>query len=266
MTAIYRRVFGIGLQDTFVYRWNFVLRSIFGIIPLIGTVFVWRAVCEQGTGLAEYDLSAMIFYFVAVMIVDNLASPTEDEWRIAAEIREGQISGLLIKPVNHLAYRLSLFGAYRFLYSLVTLPVVATILWVLGEHLHFPAHLHTWFLFGMAVCGSALIQFFIAYSLAMLAFWILEVSTLIFILYSFEYFFSGHVFPLDLLSPRLQAALQWTPFPYELFFPVQVFLERLDTHTLQKGFAMQFMWVCLMGCCARFLWNRGVRKYQAAGG
>jgi ABC-2 type transport system permease protein len=208
----------------------------------------------------------MVFYFVGVMVVDNLASPTEDEWRIAAEIREGQISGLLTKPLNHLAYRLSLFGAYRFLYSLVTLPVVGLVLWGLGEHLRFPAQAQTWCLFFLAVCGSALIQFFIAYSLAMLAFWILEVSTLIFILYSFEYFLSGHVFPLDLLSPKMQAALEWTPFPYELFFPVQVLLERMDPAAMQRGFAIQFLWVCLLGCIARTMWNCGVRKYQAVGG
>jgi len=266
MIAVYRRVFGIGLQDTFVYRWNFLLRSLFSVIPLIGTVFVWRSVCEQGAGLSEYNLSAIVFYFVAVMVVDNLASPTEDEWRIAAEIREGQISALLIKPLNHLAYRLSLFGAYRFLYSLVTLPVVASILWILREHLQLPQNALTWPLFALSVLGSALLQFFIAYSLAMLAFWILEVSTLIFILYSFEYFLSGHVFPLDLLSPGLQSALQWTPFPYELFFPVQILLERLSPEALRHGFCMQLFWVCVMGCTARFLWNLGVRKYQAVGG
>jgi ABC-2 type transport system permease protein len=266
MIAVYRRVFGIGVQDTFVYRWNFLLRSLFSVIPLIGTVFVWRAVCEQGGGLAEYQLSTMVFYFVAVMIVDNLASPTEDEWRIAAEIRDGQISAILIKPINHLLYRFSLFVAYRFLYSVVTLPVVACILWFMRGDLQLPQHLFTWPLFALAVLGSALIQFFIAYSLAMLAFWILEVSTLIFILYSFEYFLSGHVFPLDLLSPRLHALLEWAPFPYELFFPVQILLERLETGALQRGFVMQWAWVCVLGCTARFLWMRGVRKYQAAGG
>jgi ABC-2 type transport system permease protein len=265
MIAVYRRVFGIGLQDTFVYRWNFLLRSLFSVVPLIATVFVWRAVCEEGSGLAEYNLSAMVFYFVTVMVVDNLASPTEDEWRIAAEIREGQISALLTKPINHLAYRLSLFASYRFLYSLVTLPIVASVLWMLRGHLQLPHNPLTWPLFVLSVIGSALLQFFIAYALAMLAFWILEVSTLIFILYSFEYFLSGHVFPLDLLSPGIREVLQWAPFPYELFFPVQILLERLDGEALVKGFAMQFLWVCIMGCTARFLWLRGVRKYQASG-
>ena len=266
MTALYRRVFAIGLQDTFVYRWNFLLRSLFSIIPLIGTFFVWQAVCGAGGTVSDYSLSSVIFYFVGVLLVDNLASPTEDEWRIAAEIREGQISSLLTKPLDYLAYRLALFCAYRLLYSLLTLPVMGAVLWSLRAHLQWPAHVSTWGLFALSVCGSALIQFFIAYSLAMLAFWILEVSTLIFILYSFEYFLSGHVFPLDLLPAGVRAFLAWTPFPYELFFPVQILLERLDSAALWQGFLMQLFWVSITAATARFLWNRGVRHYQAAGG
>jgi len=32
--AKYWKFFDVGLQNTFVYRWNFLLRSIFGIVPL----------------------------------------------------------------------------------------------------------------------------------------------------------------------------------------------------------------------------------------
>ena len=41
--AKYLKVFDVGAQNTFVYRWNFVLRSVFGIVPLIGTIFLWKA-------------------------------------------------------------------------------------------------------------------------------------------------------------------------------------------------------------------------------
>ena len=41
--AKYAKVFNVGAQNTFVYRWNFILRSVFGIVPLIGTIFLWRA-------------------------------------------------------------------------------------------------------------------------------------------------------------------------------------------------------------------------------
>src|SRR5580693_159150 len=102
-TAKYLKVFSIGLQDTFVYRWNFLLRALFSTVPLIGTVFIWRAVfAARGGGIGGYDFREMILYFLILVLIDNLVTPTEDEWRIAAEIRDGQVSALIIKPLNHL--------------------------------------------------------------------------------------------------------------------------------------------------------------------
>src|SRR5262249_3036051 len=90
--ATYRQIFAVGAQNTFVYRWNFLLRTIFGIVPLVGMVFIWRAVfAAKGGGINGYEYSSMIFYFMLVVFVDNLITPTEDEWQIAGEIRDGKI-------------------------------------------------------------------------------------------------------------------------------------------------------------------------------
>ena len=60
----YASVFNIGLQNTFVYRWNYFLRAVFGIIPLAGTVFLWNAVFkERGGSLHGYDYASMIYYY-----------------------------------------------------------------------------------------------------------------------------------------------------------------------------------------------------------
>ena len=40
----YLTVFNLGIQNTFVYRWNYLLRAIFGVIPLAGTIFLWQAI------------------------------------------------------------------------------------------------------------------------------------------------------------------------------------------------------------------------------
>src|SRR5207249_32247 len=114
----YISVFNIGLQNTFVYRWNYFLRGLFGLIPLAGTVFLWSAVFkERGGGLHGYDYSSMIYYYLLTILVSNLVVPTEDEWQIAADIREGQINALLTKPMSYLAYRFSIFLSGRLVYS-----------------------------------------------------------------------------------------------------------------------------------------------------
>jgi ABC-2 type transport system permease protein len=263
----YGTVLVLGIQDTFVYRWNFLLRAVFSIVPLLGTVFIWRAIfAARGAEIAGYDTGGMIFYFLLTMLVENLVTPTEDEFRIASEIREGQISALIIKPLNHLAYRTSLFISYRLLYCIVILPVVALIFVAFREYLRLPQEWTVWPAFIASVAMAGMIQFFVSYTLAMMAFWILEISTVVFLFYSFEYFLSGALFPLDIMPGWLQGFIHWSPFTYELFFPVQVYLERVQGPALARGLAIQCGWMVLTFCLARLLWRLGVRKYQAVGG
>ncbi|MEA3188254.1 MAG: viologen exporter family transport system permease protein [Chthoniobacter sp.] len=265
--AKYGKVFDIGLQNTFVYRWNFLLRSVFGFVPLAGTVFIWRAIFdERQQSVGGYEYGSMIYYFLLTILVDNLVTPTEDEWQIAADIRDGQMNAFLTKPLNYLGYRLTLFLSYRLLYTVITIVPVALIFWWFRALITLPHDLPTWPLAVLSLVMAGFIQFFIAYSMAMLAFWILEISTVVFILYSFEYFLSGHIFPLDIMPAWLQGALHWLPFTYELFFPIAIFLEKMKPHELWSGLAIQTGWLFVTWSIARLMWHRGVRRYQAVGG
>jgi ABC-2 type transport system permease protein len=267
MPIKYWSVFTTGLQNTFVYRWNFLLRSLFGIIPLAGTVFIWKALFEsRGEDIRGYDFGQMVYYFLAVLLVDNLVTPTDDEWQIAAEIREGQINNFLSKPIDYLAYRASLFLSARLLYSAVTIvPVIAVFAWF-HEFIVLPKDPMTWPLFGASLVMAAAIQFLIAYALAMLAFWILEISTIVFILYSFEYYLSGRLFPLDVMPDWMQAALKCLPFTYELYFPVAILLERVRGAELWAGLSIQAGWAIASFVAARLMWRAGLRRYESVGG
>ncbi len=264
--AKYAKVFAVGAQNTFVYRWNFVLRSVVGIVPLVGTIFLWRAIFDSGGGtLSGYTFSGLIMYFAMTVFVENLVTPTEDEWQIAGEIRDGKMSFLLLKPLNYIAYRFTLYASYRLLYTAVLLPGVALIFFFLRDHISLPVHAATWLWFGVSTALAAVIQFFIAYTIAMLAFWILEISTIVFIVFSIEYFLSGHAFPLDMLPPWLAGFVKWSPFPYELYFPVQVFTERIGGTALAQGIAIQACWAFAMWMLGVTLWRVGIRRYQAVG-
>ena len=265
--AKYLKVFDIGLQNTFVYRWNFFLRSLFNLVPLAGTVYIWGAMFKgrQGT-IGGYTLPSMIFYFVMTMIVNNLVTPTEDEWQIAADIRDGLINSFLTKPLNYLGYRISLFLSYRLLYTLATIIPVGCVIFYFRHTVALPHEGVTWLWFAFSMTMAAFIQFFIAYSLAMLAFWILEISTVVFLLYSFEYFLSGQIFPLDIMPASFQTVMKALPFYYEIFFPIKVFLENARGAELYSGLAIQVAWFFITLAIARTMWRRGTRHYQAVGG
>src|SRR2546426_5037207 len=101
----YISVFNIGLQNTFVYRWNYFLRALFGLIPLAGTVFLWSAVFkERGGSLHGYDYGSMIYYYLLTLPVSYFGGPTEGGLEIDAGNPEGQIKTHLNKPNRYLGF------------------------------------------------------------------------------------------------------------------------------------------------------------------
>jgi ABC-2 type transport system permease protein len=264
----YGHVINIGIQKTLVYRVNFLFRACFALIPLTATLALWRAVYagKPDSAVGTYSLGQMISYYLVVTVVDALTAVTDDDWQIAADIREGTISQFLLKPVDYLWFRLSLFLSGRLVYTLTALAPVA--LFILWQRAYFvlPADVLTWGCFLVSVALTGLLQFLISFTMAMLAFWVLEVSTFIFILFALEYLAGGHLFPLDILPPAVAQILAFTPFPYQMFFPVSIYLGRTTGDALGRGLAVQALWVVLAYGLARWIWSRGVRKYSAYGG
>ena len=263
----YLHVMNIGFQNTFVYRWNFLLRALFSFIPLIGTFFLWKAIFGSAAGeIKGYAFQGMISYFLTLILLDSLASPTDDDFQIAGEIREGLMNQFLLKPVDYLTYRFSLFWAYRLIYTATTMGPVFLVLFYMREYLILPSSGEVWGYALLSTILSAVLQFLMAYCSALLAFWVLDVSAPIFLVFSIEYLAGGHAFPLDLLPSWLYRILMMTPFPYEYWFPLGIFLERFQTGERIFGIGMQILWCVIFWGIARWIWSRGIHHYTAVGG
>ena len=46
----YWHVINIGIQNTLVYRVNFLFRAVFGLIPLIAIISVWLTIIPASSG------------------------------------------------------------------------------------------------------------------------------------------------------------------------------------------------------------------------
>jgi ABC-2 type transport system permease protein len=278
----YWHVIGIGIQNNLTYRFNYLTRTLFSFIPLFAMLSLWRTIYATkgaGSALGGYTQAEMIFYYIMVAVVDVLTAVNEDDWQIAADIREGNISQFLLKPVDYLWYRLCLFFSGRIVYLFVAVVPLAIFIFCFHNYFVFPASGTALVFFPVSLALTALLQFFLSYTMAMLAFWVLEISTFIFILFAFEYIASGHVFPLDLLpaalehtglSPALAQAfyhaLMLTPFPSMLYVPISIYMGKITGAGVVSGLLTQLFWVLAMYALARFAWRRGIKKYAAFGG
>lgn len=263
----YLHVINIGIQNTLVYRANFLFRSAFNLVPLFATISLWRAVyASNESNVAGYQLAEMVSYYLIVTIVDALTAVFDDDWMIAADIREGKISQFILQPIDYLTYRFCLFTSTRLIFSAVAAIPVTLFIFFQREYFVAPPSAETiaWFL--VSVTMTALLQFLISYTMALLAFWLLEISTFIFIVFAFEYIAGGHLFPLDILPPVLMKLLFLTPFPYQMFFPVSIYVGKTTGAAMYQGLLIQLLWVIAFYVLARVVWNRGIRKYSAVGG
>jgi ABC-2 type transport system permease protein len=265
----YWHVIAIGIQNNLTYRVNYLARTLFSFIPLFAMLSLWRTVYAskgQGSALGGYTQAEMIFYYLMVAVVDVLTAVNEDDWQIAADIREGNISQFLLKPIDYLWYRLCLFFSGRITFIAMACVPLAVFIFCFRGYVVPPAGGIALIAFPVSLLLTALLQFFISYSMAMLAFWFLEISTLIFILFAFEYLASGHLFPLDLLPVPLMHALFFTPFPSMLYTPIGIYMGKIAGAEIWLGLLMQLLWLLLAYVFARFMWRRGIRKYAAFGG
>jgi len=263
----YWHVMKIGVANTLVYRFNFFFRAAVSLIPLLATIYLWQTIYRgQKTDVAGYSLAAMISYYLLVTIVDTLTAVNEDDWQIAADIKDGNISQFLLKPMDYLAYRICLFLSGKMIFATVSIVPVGIFMFCFRHYFVAPPGWAMTGCFLLSLLLTGLLQFFMSYTMALLAFWLLEVSTIIFILFAFEYIAGGHLFPLNILPHGLALALNFTPFPYLLYFPVSVYLGQTGGAELWRGLAIQAAWVVLFYFVARWVWRRGIRTYTAVGG
>jgi len=258
-----------GVQMNLAYRLNFFARAIFGLIPIAAVIAVWKTIYAgqgQQSTVAGYSLSEMVTYYILICVLDMLIAVHDDDLQIAREIREGTINQFLVKPIDYMWFRLSMFAGGKIAYTTVALWPLLTFILLLKNNFQSPVSSQALALFVFSALLGACLQFFISYTVAMLAFWVLEVSTFIFIVFAFEFIASGRLFPLDLLPSPLLQILMWSPFPYELYLPLAIYSGKVTGFELVRGLLLQAAWVCIMAGLARLIMNLGIKRFSAYGG
>ena len=69
----YWHVLNIGIQNNLTYRFNFLARTLFGLVPLMAMLLLWRTIYSAKGGdatVSTYTLAQMISYYLIMTVVD----------------------------------------------------------------------------------------------------------------------------------------------------------------------------------------------------
>lgn len=259
----YWAVFKITWQNSVEYRLEFLAHMIRGLIYLVVLIFIWRAIFNQVNSFGGYTLPTMITYLVMVRFL-HFANRGNVARMVSREIKEGDLSTYLAKPISYLKLWFSFFWADRLFDAVFRFLLFFGFLFLLPDFFNLPSPDRLlWFILFLPI--SLLFNFIVNVLLASFAFWVTDIrlfSTTVGLTFGF---LSGELMPIDIMPGFLRKLAAFLPFQYTLYFPVKIYQGTLSGWEMLKGFAFALVWLLIAYWLLTVFWQRGLKRYEAIG-
>jgi len=263
----YLQIFKLSFQQEFAYRLNFVMWRVRNILQIILLFFLWSSVFKDPqTEVFGYNQEKILTYVFGILILRAIVFSARAV-DVAGEISNGDITNFLLKPVNYFKYWATRDIASKILNLGFSVFEITILFLILKPNLFLQTNLLTLFAVLISLTMAVILFFCLLFITNMSAFWMPEngwAAQFLFIAIITD-FLSGGVFPLDILPLAFQKVLYSTPFPYLLFFPLQVYLGKIAGLEVIRGLVTSFAWVFILFVAVKFIWVKGLRRYSAEG-
>ena len=249
---------GVYHNEMVEYRAEIILWLIATCFPLI-LLGVWvKAAGNSDLPLSQIEMAR---YFIAMFIVRNLATVWV-VYEFQHQVNEGRLTPYLLQPFDvgwrHLAMHIA-EKATRF-------PFLAGIVFIVlffYPDVRWTPTLHDLAASVVVIIMLFLLRFITQYAITMLAFWTERAQGVTELWFLPEMFLSGMIAPLDIYPQAMQDFLWYTPFPYYVYFPIQVITGQAQAPW--TGIGIMALWALAFFIIQRFAYRAGLKQYSAMG-
>ncbi len=186
-------------------------------------------------------------------------------WRferaMIAEINNGSVNALLLRPSSFYEYHLGQLLGQKMITVLTMVPVVILIAWMWD----LPFHLNRLPLVLMMGISYVILLFSLHFAVAAMSFFFDNVYSLNNSKNMILWILTGELMPLDLLPSPIREWVIALPFSCGIYLPASYLSGRIDTITFMKGFVSLALGGMLFGLLAKFIWKMGLRRYGGTG-
>ena len=230
--------------------------------PVIYLV-VWSTIADESGGsvggLTAGEFAAYYIVWTLVRTMNIVFTPYGWEWRI----REGQLSGQLLRPLHPIHYDIAEFAGGKIPWVLFYLPIAVVLTVVFNPTFDVrPAEIAV---FVVAIWGAYLIRTFNQSALGLITFWTTRVGALFSLYIVLELLLSGRLVPLTLMPDWAQTVAWLLPFRWTFYFPIETLVGDLSNAELLGGLALQVFWILVGIGIFSLVWRRAIRRYSAVG-
>jgi ABC-2 type transport system permease protein len=267
MTAYLRLYATLGRQaisTNFQYRLNNFLYLLGMIAEPVVYLVVWSSIARrQGGSIEGYTPGTFAAYYIVWTLVRNMnITFTPFGWE--ERIREGQLSGQLLRPMHPIHYDSGWFAGWKVVSILLWLPIAGALTLVFD-----PAIDPTWqqvAVFAVAIWGAFLLRTVLLWMLGLITFWTTRVTAMFEAFFAAELLMSGRLVPLALMPDWARQLAHWLPFESSFGFPITALVGPISDRELAYGLLRQVAWIVGGGIVLQWAWGRAVRHYSAVNG
>lgn len=259
---LFRAYFKTGLSLLAAYRLDFWFGRMRTLVTFFSIAWLWLAVFS-GRTTPGYDAATMCTYVLAGGMSYGIIFSSSTEKDVAEDIYSGTLSSFLTRPLQYLWMRWSLLWPIRFMVILtVPLQLVLIRLVIPAAPLQLPATALPWLLFVVSIFLSCTLFFLLETLAGYTAFWLQRAYGARWMLHLFMVIGCGAYIPTTLL-PKPAATLAFlTPYPWLIYGPASM----LSTPVSAGWFLLpQMIWIIAIFFLVLFVWQRGLRRYEAVG-
>lgn len=256
----YLTVFAIDWQNQFIYRLNFVLWRFRNVLRVLMTYFLWTSIFSSNTAVFGYTREQMIAYLLLALLVSSfvLSCPSNDN--VGGEVSNGTLNNFLVKPIGYLRYWFTRDLSSKLLNILFAVGEISLLFLLFRPSLSVAPSI-----LSILLLTSAILIYFLLGKLAIsVVFWAPEQTWgLMFIILVLVEILTGMIFPLDVLPHWAFSALQFTPFPYLIYFPL---ISIVGKPVSIRILIQSLIWVAILFYLLKKVWAKGLKTYSAYGG
>ncbi len=262
----YIKVFNVSWQNEFTYRLNFILWRIRNLLRFLMTYFLWSGIFIGQRQIFGYSQEQIITYVFLVLIVQTFVTSAPSQDNIGGEIANGDLSNYLLKPVSYIKYWFTRDLASK-LFNLFFAVFEITLLWLIFRPaVFFPAQVLSIAGFFLSVTAAVFINYFLSLVARFVTFWTPENTWgIAFVVLVLIEILGGGIFPLDVLPKPAFFALQLTPFPYLVYFPIAIFVGKVTGLYLIQVLLQSYVWVFMLYWVMMKIWQVGLKVYGSEG-
>ena len=211
-------------------------------------------------GMTRGDIAA---YYVWLLPVGSFVV-CHFMWEIATEIKEGQFSAQLVRPMDFFLFTFVRNLAWRAFRVTLTLPVFGLAWWFYADMmkdvpLHFGPGFWVVLLLGHCVSVAFVLM------LSMVALFVQEATSIFELYYIPMLFLSGQIVPIAALPDWARSVAMAFPFYYTTAAPLDLIVGRLPMSSWPSIAAIQLAWCVGSYGVGRILWRYGLRHYTGVG-